>query len=84
MQTRLFEWAEGKGISMETLSEMVGYSARQLYRIRNGEYPITEGFVARIALRLGKEGRALFFDGVSENSDIAQEDADAVLQEVPQ
>lgn len=62
MKTRLFEWAEEQGLTLEELAEKTGYSTRHLYRIRDGEWPVTETFMARIILRLGEWARSLFFD----------------------
>lgn len=61
MRTTLFEWAEAQGLSLDDLAEKLGYTTRQLYRIRAGEYPVTETFAGRVILRLGEEARGLFF-----------------------
>lgn len=76
MRTRLFDWAIEQGLSLAELAEMLGYSERQLYRIRDGEYPVTEVFQARVVLRLGDWARSLFFDGVSEDSDTTTQRTD--------
>ena len=76
METRLFEWAEEQGIALNQLSAMLGYSTRHLYRIKNGEYPITDSFRGRVILRLGDVARSLFLAPVSENLDRVSEGQD--------
>lgn len=65
-QTRLFDWATEQGLTMSELARRIGYSRRHLYRIRSGQTPITEEFVARVVLRLGERARSLFFCDVSQ------------------
>lgn len=67
MQTTLFDWAQQANLSLEDLAEMTGYSVRHLYRIRDGDWPITEAFIGRIVLRLGDWARSLFFSATSEH-----------------
>ena len=80
METRLFEWAEEQGIDLDQLSEMLGYSTRQLYRIKNGEYPVTDSFRGRVILKLGDVARPLFLTPESENSDIVSQEAECQAQ----
>lgn len=79
MRTRLFEWAEERGMSVKELAEMLGYSWRQVYRISIGEYPVTEAFVGRVVLKLGDWARSLFFTDVSEDSDRMAEVSDELV-----
>ena len=76
METRLFEWAQEQGIDLDQLSAMLGYSTRQLYRIKNGEYPVTDSFRGRVILALGDVARSLFLTSVSENLDRVSEGQD--------
>ena len=69
MQTRLFEWAEGKGIGMEELSRLTGYGWRYLYAVKSGEVPVTRAFRERVSYRLGLPEACLFFDSVSVKAD---------------
>ena len=69
MQTRLFEWAEGKGIGMEELSRLTGYGWRYLYAVKSGEVPVTRAFRERVSYRLDLPESSLFFDSVSVKSD---------------
>ena len=62
MKTRLFEWAKEQGLSPQQLSTRAGYSERHLYRIKTGEWPVTEDFMARIVFRLGDWARELFYE----------------------
>ena len=73
MQTRLFEWASEHGLTVHDLAPMLGYSERQLYRIRDGHYPVTEVFMGRVIYRLGEDARSLFFAGASELADKVSE-----------
>lgn len=75
MNTSLFEWAKDEGLSMKELAARVGVTWRHLYRIRNGEYPVTANFRARVIFHLGDWARALFFGQESENSDVVSEEA---------
>jgi len=75
VKTSLFEWAKNEGLSMEALGERLGLSWRHLYRVRSGEYPVTENFRARVVYRLGDWARRLFFGSVSEQSDGTAEEA---------
>lgn len=70
MRTTLFEWAEEQGLSLSELGDKLGYSERHLRRIREGEYPLNDAFVAQVVFRLGEWARALFLSSVSENTDI--------------
>ncbi len=78
MRTSLFEWAKGEGLTHGELADKLGYSERQLYRIRDGHWPVSEGFMARVVLKLGDWARVLFFDDVSLENDgssvVPQED----------
>ncbi len=60
MRTTLFEWADAQGLTLESLSQKMGYSTRHLRRIRDGEYPITKPFMARVILQLGPWAKCLF------------------------
>jgi len=76
VNTSLFEWAKDEGLSMKELAARVGVTWRHLYRIRNGEYPVTANFRARVIFHLGDWARDLFFDSVSQQRDeTAQEEA---------
>jgi transcriptional regulator with XRE-family HTH domain len=76
MKTRLFEWAKEQRLTLEELSEKTGYSTRHLYRIREGEWPVTEAFMARVVLRLGEWSRSLFLEPVSDETDDTSEHGD--------
>ena len=65
---RFFEWAADKGLSMADLGQKLGYSERHLWRLKAGDYPITEGFKARVVYAFGDDARSLFLDTVSDNS----------------
>ena len=82
METRLFEWAQEQGIDLDQLSAMLGYSTRQLYRIKNGEYPVTDSFRGRVILALGDVARSLFLTSVSENLDRVSEGQDDTAEQV--
>ena len=73
MQTTLFKWADENGLNMAQLGGRLGYSERHMYRIKTGETPITEGFVAQVVYRLGEWARALFLATMSEQTDIIAE-----------
>ena len=77
MQTRLFEWARERGLTVHDLAPMLGYSERQLYRIRDGYYPVTEEFMGRVIYRLGDDARSFFFETVSELADTTEQGGDA-------
>ena len=86
METRLFEWADEQGIDLDQLAGMLGYSTRQLYRIKNGEYPVTDSFRGRVILALGDVARSLFLTPVSEQLDIVskvEDDAAVATEEAP-
>jgi hypothetical protein len=65
METRLFEWASSQGISTEKLAEMLGYSARHMYRLKASPKDVPEALAARTVLRLGDWARSLFLPSVS-------------------
>ena len=65
METKLFEWASREGISTENLAEMLGYSARHMYRLKASANDVPEALAARAVLRLGDWARALFLPPVS-------------------
>lgn len=69
MRTSLFEWAKDAGLTHRELAQRLGYSERQLYRIRDGHWPVSEGFMARVVLKLGDWARVLFFDDMSLTTD---------------
>lgn len=69
MRTSLFEWAKEEGLTHKELAQKLGYSERQLYRIRDGHWPVSEAFMARVVLKLGNWARSLFFDEVSLKTD---------------
>jgi len=64
MKTRLFEWAEKEGLTMQELAQITGYSRFHLSKIKHGKYPLTEAFVAKIVLNMGDWARTLFLPGV--------------------
>ena len=77
MDTSLFEWAKDEGLDMKELATRVGVTWRHLYRIRKGEYPVTENFRARVIFRLGDWARDLFFESVSQKRDETTQEEEA-------
>jgi len=69
MRSTLFEWAEHEGIRMADLAERLGYSERHLWRIKAGDSPVTQQFMARVVLHLGEWARSLFLPEVSVDTD---------------
>lgn len=61
-----FEWARDQGYSMADLAKRLGYSERHLYRIKNGEYPVTRAFQARVVFEFGADTRGLFLPEVTQ------------------
>jgi hypothetical protein len=62
MKTTLFDWAEKNGYGLVALGKLLGYSARHLRRVRDGEQPVTPAFAGRVVLVLGEWARSLFLD----------------------
>jgi len=67
-----FVWASQKNLSIAQLAERLGYSERQIYRLRDGVTSIHKGFIARAVMEFGDEVRPLFFDSASVKADSRQ------------
>ena len=67
MRTTLFEkYVDSGQMTMTELARRVGYTPVYLSWIRHGHRPVTEAFIARVCLRLGRDIGDLFFEDVPE------------------
>ena len=67
-QTTFFEWAAKMGFSIKYLAKRMRYSDRHLRNLKNGYYPITHNFEARVLATFAEEHpevRHLFFHPVA-------------------
>lgn len=45
LQTRIFEFCDGKYTNLSELAQAMGISVSQIYRVRQGKRPINEKFI---------------------------------------
>jgi len=64
-----FAWAKQQGLGLNELASLLKYTDRHIRRIRDGEYPMTTGFHARVIAFMTKDypDAQFFLDGVSKS-----------------
>ena len=60
-QQRLIEWRNEQGITWTELASRLGFDLSYIFRIANGERPVTDSFIGRFAQVYGFDVAAQVF-----------------------